>query len=282
VGGDCNDARTAAPPKEGGGCREPARRSKAVDMEFIQGGEGNTPGQRVEAFNEDGFGADTPFQVIQDGSEGIRENVVIVDEFAIGTTRPIGDPPTEGFGGTREDLTDAMAVLEADLIGGMGVMETTAFDNREIAPTDLRFLLGGKFDRGDAGGEGTVEQSPETFAHAGRVDDDVLGRPLLGEVLDLTKNRGMILAGPGMAGEDAVGGMVEFGKSGKVDGDDGEGGGVTPGVAETFAGEGGGKGGFGFVHAGDVEEECDWKPLIFPFFGPAHRRLMSSMWRRGG
>ena len=37
--------------------------------------------------------------------------------------------------------------------------------------------------------------------------------------------------------------------------DDGEGGGVTTGIAETLVGEGGGEAGFGFVHAGDVDEE---------------------------
>jgi len=42
-------------------------------------------------------------------------------------------------------------------------------------------------------------------------------------------------AGPGMTGEDAVGGEAEGGKGGKVDAYDGEGGGVATGVAESIA-----------------------------------------------
>ncbi len=48
-------------------------------------------------------------------------------------------------------------------------------------------------------------------------------------------------------------GWLRVGDGGEVDADDGEGGGVTPGVAEAFVEEGGGEGGFGFVHAGDVD-----------------------------
>ena len=85
----------------------------------------------------------------------------------------------------------------------------------------------------------------------------MLGRPLLRQVPDLTKDGEVILAGPGVTGEDTVGGMVELGEGREVDGDDGEGGGVTPGVAEAVAGEGGGEAGPGFVHAGDVDEKSN-------------------------
>ncbi len=58
-----------------------------------------------------------PFEAVEDGGEGIGEDVVVVDELAIGTARAVGDAPAEGLGGTGEDLADAMAVLEADLVG---------------------------------------------------------------------------------------------------------------------------------------------------------------------
>jgi hypothetical protein len=57
---------------------------------------------------------DIPFQAVEDGGEGIGEDMVVVDELTIGAAGPIGDAPAEGFGGTGEDLGDAMAVLEAD------------------------------------------------------------------------------------------------------------------------------------------------------------------------
>ena len=188
-----------------------------------------------------------------------------MDQFAIGTTGAIGDTPAKSFQGTREDLADAIPVLKANhsFRRWSGINETTGFDDGEKPPADLGFFLGSKFNRDDTSGKGTVEQSPETFAHAGGIDDDVLGRTLLGEVLDLTKYGEVVLTGPGMTSEDAVGGMVEFGEGGEIDGDDGEGGGVTTGIAETLIGEGGGEAGFGFVHAGDVDEEGNWGCTCF-------------------
>jgi hypothetical protein len=203
-----------------------------------------------------------PFEAVEDGGKGIGEDVVVVDELTIETAGAVGNAPAESLGGTREDLADAVVVLEADrfvlqIVGGSWVAEATGLDDVEEAPADLRFFLGGEFNRDDASGEGTVEQCPETFAYAGGVDDDVLRGSLLGKVLDLTEDGEVVLTGPGVTGEDAVGGMVELGERGEVDGDDGEGGGVTPGVAKAFAEEGGGEGGFGFVHAGDVDQECN-------------------------
>jgi hypothetical protein len=104
------------------------------------------PFQRVEAFDNGDAGADVPLQTVKDGSEGIGEDVVVVDESAIGTAGSIGDTPAEGLGRTGKDLTDAMAVLEADFVGGGWVMEAPGFYNGEELPTNLGFFLGGKFN----------------------------------------------------------------------------------------------------------------------------------------
>jgi hypothetical protein len=71
-----------------------------------------------------------PFHAVEDGDEGIGKDVVVVDEFAIGTAGAIGDTPAERLRGTGKDLADAMAVLEAHFVGGIGVMETPGFDTR--------------------------------------------------------------------------------------------------------------------------------------------------------
>jgi len=167
--------------------------------------------QRVHGSHEYWFGMDNPFKTVEDGGEGIGEDMVIVDEFAIGTARTIGDTPAESFGGTGEDLADAMAVLEADFVGGGGVTETAGFNDGDKAPADLGFFLGGEFDRDDPGWEGTVEQSPEAFANAGGIDDNLLGRPLLRKILNIAEYEEVIFAGPGMTGENVVGGAVEGG-----------------------------------------------------------------------
>ena len=198
---------------------------------------------------------DMPFQTVEDSDEGIGEDVIVVDEFAIGTAGAIGDAPAEVFGRAGKDLADATAILEADFIGGGGVNKPTSLDDGEEAPADLGFFLGGEFDGDNAGWEGIVEQRPEAFAHTGGVDNDVLWRPLLRQVLDLAEDGEVILAGPGLTGEDAVGRSSESGDGGEVDANDGESGGIATWVAEAFAEEGGGKAGVGFVHAGDVDEK---------------------------
>jgi len=186
-----------------------------------------------------------------------------MDEGAIGAAGTVGNTPAKVFTRTGEDLADATAVLETNFVGGGRVNETASFDDGEEAPADLRFLLGGEFNGDDAGRESVIEQRPEAFAHTGGIDDDMLRGPLFLQVLDPAENGEVIFTGPGMTGKDAVGGIAEGFEGGEVDADDGEGGGVTAGVAETFSQEGGGEACLGFVHAGDVEEEGDGPPLPF-------------------
>ncbi len=158
-----------------------------------------------------------PLLAVEDGGEGIGEDVVVVDEFAIRTAGAVGDTPTEGLGRTGEDLADAVAVLYANFVRGIGIIETPGFDDGKELPADLGFFLGGEFDRDDTGGEGTVEQRPEPFADTGGIDDDVLGRPLGCQILDLTEDRQVILPGPGVTGKDAVGRVTELGEGGEVE-----------------------------------------------------------------
>ncbi len=50
----------------------------------------------------------------------------------------------------------------------------------------------------------------------------MLGAPGLVEAFDLAEDGDVVLADPGMAGDDVVGGALEGGEGGEVDGDDGE------------------------------------------------------------
>lgn len=201
------------------------------------------------------FEGDMPFEAVEDGNEGIGEDVVIVDELTIGATGAIRDTPAEVFGRTGEDLGDAAAVLEADFVGGVRVVEATGLDDGEKAPADLGLLLNRELDGDDASGKEAVEHGPEAFADTGGVDDDVGRVPFFGQVLEAAKDGEVVLAGPGVAGEDAVCRALEGLEGGEVDGDDGEGGGIAAGVAEAFAVERGGKAEAGFVHAGDIDQK---------------------------
>ncbi len=191
---------------------------------------------------------------IEFGNKGIGEDEIVMDELAIRTTRAIGDTPTEGLERAGEDLVNAMAVLETDFVGMDMVTEATSLDDGEETPTDIGFFRLGELDRGDAGREGTVQESPEAFADAGGIDEDVLGMPGFGQALELAEDGKMVLANPTVAGDDMIGGMTKKFKSGEVDLDDGEGSGIAAGIAEA---EVRGMEGVeaGFVHAGDVEEE---------------------------
>ncbi len=197
---------------------------------------------------------DVPFELIELGGEGIGEDEVVVDEFTIGATRAIRDAPAEGLLRAGQDLTNAMAILEVDFIGMGMVAEAPGLDDGEETPADLGFFLLGKLDRDDAFRKGTVEQRPEAFANAGGVHDDVLRTPGRGEGFELAKDGQVVFADPTVAFEDMVGGTPEGLEGGEINGDDGEGGGIAPGVAEA---EVGGVEGVeaGFVHAGNVDEE---------------------------
>ncbi len=196
-------------------------------------------------------------------TRAVGEDEIVMDELAIRAARAIGDTPTEGLERAGEDLVNAMAVLETDFVGMDMVTEAAGLDDGEETPADLGFFRLGELDGGDAGREGTVEESPEAFADAGGIDDDMLGMPGFGEALELAEDGKMVLANPTVAGDDMIGGMTKKFKSGEVDLDDGEGSGIAAGVAEA---EIGGMEGVeaGFVHAGDVEEEGAPSPQPHP------------------
>ena len=174
-------------------------------------------------FGEKGGGGKVPFELVEFGGEGIGQQEVVVDEFAIRATRAIRDAPTEGLLGAGEDLADAAAVLQANFVGVDMVTEAAGLDDGEKAPAELGFLLFCEFDRNDTGREGTVEHSPETFAHAGGVDGEVLRVPGIGEGFEFAKDAEMVFADPTVTGDDVIGGALERGKAGEVDPDDGEG-----------------------------------------------------------
>ncbi len=193
-------------------------------------------------------------EFVELGGEGVGEDVVVVDEFAIGAAGAVGDAPAEGSLGAGEDFGDAVGVLEVDGAGVAVVTEAPGIDDGDEAPADLAFFLLAEFDGDDAAGEGAVEHGVEALANAGGVDDEVAGVPGFGEAFDLAEDGEVVDAGPGMAGDDVVGGALEGFEGGEVDGEDGEGGGVAAGIAEAGAGvvEGVEP---GFVHTGDIEEE---------------------------
>jgi len=129
-------------------------------------------------------------------------------------------------------------------------------DHGKEAITDLAFHGSGELDGDDLAGKGFVEQSPESFAHAGGIYDEIPRLPLFGKVFELTKDGEVILTRPGEAVDDAVGGVLEGFNGGQVDLGDGEGGGVTGRVGEAV----GGISHYGFVLTGEVEEESDPPP----------------------
>ena len=92
--------------------------------------------------------------------------------------------------------------------------------------------------------------------------------PGLGEGFQLAEDRQRVLADPTMAGDDMVGGMTERFHTGGVDLDDGEGGGITAGVAEAEIG-GVERVEFGFVHTGDVDGGGFPHPQPLPLRGRA-------------
>jgi hypothetical protein len=209
-------------------------------------------GKRVTGTDDTILGGKVPFELVEFGDEGIGEDEVIVDEFALGATRALGDAPAEGLLRAGEDLVNATAVLKTDIVGVDMVAEAAGLDDGEEAPAYFGFLRLGELDGDDTGGEGTVEERPEAFAHTGGVDDDVLGVPGLGKAFEFAEYGKVTFADPTVAGDDVVGGAAEGLEGGEVDLEDGEGGGITAGVAEAGSLEGVEA---GFVHAGDVEEE---------------------------
>jgi len=222
--------------------------------------------------NDNGGGGKVPFEYIQFGDQGIGENEIIVEEFAIRATRAIRDTPAQGLERAGQDRADAAGILQVDFVSMDMVPEAAGLDDGEEAPADLRFFLLRELDRDNAGGEGAVEHGPEAFAHAGGVDDDVLGMPGAGKGFEFTEDAEVVLADPTVAGDDMIGGALEGGESGEVDLEDGEGGGIAPGVAEAEVG-GMERVEAGFVHAGDVEEEPHPRPLPKSYgFGEGRRR----------
>ena len=128
-----------------------------------------------------------PFELVEPGDERIGQDEVVVDEFAIRATRAIRDTPTQVFLGAGQDLADATAVLQADLIGMDMVTEAAGLDDGEEAPANLGLFLLGELDRDDTRREGTIQKGPQPFAHAGGIDDDVLRVPGFGQALSLPK-----------------------------------------------------------------------------------------------
>ncbi len=165
--------------------------------------------KRVTGIDDEGRGGKVPFELVEFGDEGIGEDEVVVDEFAIRATGAIGDAPAEGLERAGEDLADAAAVLEADFVGMDMVTEAAGLDDGEEAPADLGFFRLGELDRDDTGREGTVEQGPEAFADAGGIDDDVLGMPGFGQAFEFAEDGEVVFADPTVAGDDMIGGVAE-------------------------------------------------------------------------
>jgi len=208
---------------------------------------------------KDGGGrGDDPLEAVEDGNEGIRHEMVVVDQVTGGITDTFRDTPTEGLGRAGKDLGLAGTVLGLDTGGGGKITEATGFDDGDESIADIALDGGGVLDRMDLAGPGTLEHGPETFANAGGIDDEVEGRPLLGKGLELPEDGEMVDPGPGMTLDDAVGGGLEQFEGGEVDPNDGEGDGITGGVGERniiVESQAGGSGDEGFVLPGDIDEE---------------------------
>ena len=84
-----------------------------------------------------------PFEQIQFRGEGIRQQEVVVDEFAIRATRAIRDAPAQDLERAGQDLADTTGVLQVDFGGMDMVTEAAGLDNGEEAPADLGFFRSG-------------------------------------------------------------------------------------------------------------------------------------------
>jgi len=82
-----------------------------------------------------------PFQLVEDGGEGVGEDVVVVEQFAIRATGAIGDTPAQVFSGAGEHLADATAILQPNFLRGFSIHEAAGFDDGEKTPADLGFFL---------------------------------------------------------------------------------------------------------------------------------------------
>ena len=107
----------------------------AVEMVHIQ--------ERIRRLDDDGWERETPFELIQLGDEGIGEEEIVVDEFAIRATGAIRDAPAEGLERAGQDLADATGVLQADFVGMDMVTEAAGLDDGEEAPANLGFFRAG-------------------------------------------------------------------------------------------------------------------------------------------
>ena len=200
-----------------------------------------------------------PGKCIKLCDEGIGEEVIVVDELRHrGHGQPSGTPQRRVLPGPgRISLRQWAYWRRTASAGRESRKRPVSMMARKRQPISLFSWLG-ELDRDDTGRKGFVEQRPEAFAHTGGIDDDVVGLPGFDEALELTEDGEVVETHPLPTVDDAVGGGMEGCEGGEVDGDDGEGGGVTGGILEggiVVIGEGGGHG--GFVLTGDVEEEGD-------------------------
>lgn len=69
---------------------------------------------RVTAWDDYAGKAHVPAQFVQLGHQGVCQDEVVVDQFAIRAARPIRDAPAQGLERAWQDLADAVAVLLAD------------------------------------------------------------------------------------------------------------------------------------------------------------------------
>jgi hypothetical protein len=185
------------------------------------------------------------------------------------------------------------------------ITEATGINDGEEFPAKLGFHQPVELDRDDPTRKRFVQHCPQALTHAGGIHDDILGTPTFGKSLQLTKEGEMVETNPLQTVKDAVGGGLECGEGSQVDGDNGKGGGIA---GRIFEGDVvGGKVHAGFVLTGEIEEEsngrpsfgvnsptpsptptlpictyCKWRGSRCGSFGAVHRRLISSMWRRGG
>jgi hypothetical protein len=101
------------------------------------------------------------------------------------------------------------------------ITEATGIDDGEELPAKLGLNLPVELDGDDTMGEGFIQQGPKTLANTGGIHDDIFRAPTPGKGFQLTKEGEMVAAGPLPTVKDAVGGGLEGGEGGQVDGSNG-------------------------------------------------------------
>lgn len=159
----------------------------------------------VAGGDDEGCGADGPFQLIEDGGEGIGDGDIIMDELAILVAAALGDTPTHELTRARNDLGFTGGILPISDFSRNAIAKATCINNGEKAIGKFALDLLCELDRDYASRKSLVQQCPQTFANACGIYDNMERTPGLAKGFELAEYSKMVLTGPLLGIDDSVG-----------------------------------------------------------------------------